>query len=341
MTIAQCRHVVLAASAVLFAVGTMSVPGTARPHGGPIVAAARTASVVPIEAADGVEALGTTRPAAHRYSGAPGYTLFTPRVIGDRPSGQNVRVDPRARHRSAVARNAARAVAEQRRQGVRIRWHGYGSPRTASGWINIIESTSGCRRGTRVVGTTWPGFVRLPNGDLYVDHATIALCPSLFSHYGWRVQNGAVRHELGHAVGLAHTNYVYRGHYQVMNAVIHPSSPGYRSGDARGLRRLAANAARVRREVPPVGRFERSAWQPNNTIMLSGWSSLTLFRSDPLTITVTDNGRIVHRTKTNAHSHRFSVYVPWRGGWHKYCVRASSSRSAVAATNLGCTTWHS
>jgi hypothetical protein len=66
-----------------------------------------------------------------------------------------------------------------------------------------------------------------------------------------------------------------------------------------------------------------------------------LFRSDALTITVTDNGHVVRRAKTNGHSHRFSVAVPWHRGSHQYCVRASSPRSAVASTHLGCTSWHS
>jgi hypothetical protein len=332
---------VLATSAILLALGTLSAPGAARPQGGPVVAPARAASVLQVETGDGVEALGTGRPAAGRSSGGPGFTLFTPRVIGDRPGGLYVRVDPRARNRGTIARIAARAVAEQRRQGVNIHWHGYGSPHTASGWINITESKSGCRAGTRVVGITWPSFIRLPNGDLYVDHATIALCPILFTQYGGSVQNGAIRHEMGHAVGLAHTNYVYRGHYQVMNAVIHPSTADYRAGDLRGLHWLAANAARVRREVPPVGRFEHSAWKPNNTIALSGWASLSYFPRDAATITVTDNGRVVRRAKASGHGHRFAVSVPWRGGSHTYCVRASSSLSTVARTDLGCTSWHS
>jgi hypothetical protein len=334
------RPVLLGAAAILFALGTVSAPGTAHPHGGSIVPPARTASASPIGSADGVEALGAPGAAARRHSGAPGYTLFTPRVIGDRPSGLYVRVDPRARNRGAIARVAARAVADQRRQGVNIHWHGYGAPRTASGWINITESNAGCRPGTRVVGITWPSFVRLPNGDLYVDRANIALCPTLFTRYSSAVQNGAIRHEMGHAVGLAHTNYVYRGRYQAMNAVIHPSTRGYQSGDASGLRRLAANAARVRSEVPPNGRLQHSTWRSNGTIALSGWASLHYFRGDAVTITVTDNGRVIRRARTNGHTLRFSATVPWRGGWHTYCVRANSSRSAVAVTNLGCTTWH-
>jgi hypothetical protein len=336
----RCRHTLLAASEILLGVATMSAPGAARPHGGAIVPAARAASAPPVEFADGVPARAAQL-TDYRYLGGPGFTLFTPRVIGDRPSGLYVRVDPRARHRGVIARITARAVADQRRQGVNIRWRGYGAPRAASGWINITEGAAGCRPGTRVIAITWPSFSRLPNGDLYVDRANIALCPTLFTRYGWQIQNGGIRHELGHAVGLAHTNYVYGGRYQVMNAIIHPNTAYYRSGDARGLRWLANNAARVRREVPPNGRLQHATWRPNSTILLSGWASLAYFRGTAVTITVTDNGRVVRRAKTNTRTLRFSVSVPWHGGWHRYCVRATSPRSAVATTNLGCTIWHS
>lgn len=267
-------------------------------------------------------------------SAGPGYTLERA-LVGQTPRGVQVWVSRTARHRAAIARGAAAAVRELRGLGLAVQWRGYGTPRAGEGIIRISERSAGCVRGTSVVGMTSPYWRILPTGA-YLYRAEIALCPMLFRRYPSRDWVATVRHEMGHAMGLGHTNYRYQGSYQLMNAVLQHGVTDYRAGDRRGLRVLAADTRRLKTELPPVGRIARSFWS-YGSIHVTGSAVLQYSPATPVTITMTDNGRTSAHTGTRGH--QFTLSVPWRGGVHRYCVTASPSRHPAAATPLGCVTW--
>ncbi len=343
--------VLLAVAAVLAGAVGISTPG--RPHGGAITAPAAAA---PMAASDDEHPLAGTTGSHPAASGTgPGYVRLASHLVGLTPIGLQVWVDPRAAHHAAIASNASHAVSDMRRQGLNVRWRGYGRPRAAEGIVTIAENNSGCQGGSNVVGMTWPYWMALPGGDLYMYRATIALCPRLFTRYGSGQWAATVRHELGHAVGLGHANYVYRGSYQVMSWITHSGVSQYRAGDVNGIRALAAGSSRVKSEMAPLGHFDGSRWNAsNNTIVLTGWALLRYYPGRGVTITVTDNGQVVSSGGTNVlradvnrrydpsqRRHGFSVAVAWPGGSHIYCVTATSTVNRAARANLGCVTWRS
>jgi hypothetical protein len=272
----------------------------------------------------------------------PGYTLLNPHIKGETPVGLNVWVSRHAAHRRKVAQAARKAVAGLRGMGIAIRWRGYGDPPPAEGVIRISEGHKGCIYGTDVVAMTWPQWQALPSGGLYMTQATTILCPQLFSRYHKSVLAQTVRHELGHAIGLAHTNYFYDGSYQIMNAGVRVGVVHYRAGDRRGVRALAAGSRGLKPVIPPAGRLYSSTYQSNNQIVFTGWSDLRFYPNRSVSLLLTDNGVPIASTSVrNARANSFRLATPWPGGTHRYCVQARSTVNRAAVTQLACVTWHS
>ena len=157
-------------------------------------------------------------------------------------------------------------------------------------------------------------------------------------------------HELGHAVGLGHITYSYAGSLQMMNPQAHAGVTTYRQGDIDGLRWIAHNSVRVKDEIAPLGALDGAVWNPSNTITVTGWALTQYYLGSAVTVTITDNGRLLSRTSTgvlradvnkifdpnSSRRHGYSVNFSWPGGTHKYCVTATSSVDSAAALSLGC-----
>jgi hypothetical protein len=284
-------------------------------------------------------------------AGEAGYTTLQPTLIGQTPSGFTVWVDRRAPHHSTIARNAAQAVSDLRHMATKVTWRGYGAPAAAEGVVRVREGAQGCGHDGGTVGMTWTYWHTLSSGRRYASRADVYLCPRLFRLGAWAV-GATVRHELGHAMGLGHTNYKYDGSYQVMNASVRRGVVHYRAGDRRGLATLARNTAWVKTQIPPDGHLDGSTWHDDGTIHFTGWALLRYYRTSPVTIVLTDNGTAiqsggtpvlrpdVNRAKDpGSRPHGFDLSVPWPGGTHEYCVTARSTDRPSASVRLGCVTW--
>jgi hypothetical protein len=321
--VAGCLSVAVA----LGASGGTSSAASHRPAAMQHGAIVRPAAAPPVRVSADAAQAPTSAHARAKGSG-PGYVYMTQRLIGETPLGLSVWVAAGSGHRGEIAKYAAASVRALRGFGLNVHWKGYGTPKATDGVVTLRESSAGCSGGTGVIGMTWPYWNRLPNGDLYTDSAEIALCPTLFANFGSWVAKATIHHELGHAMGLGHTNYTYGGSYQVMNAVVHKGVTTYRSGDANGLRQLAGNAQRVRDEIAPIGRFDASS-QTGKDLDFTGWALLTYGKKVGVTIKVTDNGKVVRRATTTVlrkdvnsqydpgdRTHGFAVSVPAQSGQH-------------------------
>ncbi len=298
--------------------------------------------------AQDVETLGAT--VDSRASTYRGFTFLQPTLVGQTPAGFRVWVDRRARHRWAIGSAVSAAVHDLRGLGDNVRYRGYGLPRSTEGVVRVREGSKGCGTDGRTIGVTWAYWKTLDTGKRYVYRADVYLCPKLFRMATWATKV-TVRHELGHAMGLGHTNYRYLGSYQVMNAVVRSSVIHYRAGDRRGIRTLIANTRVIKTQIPPIGKLDSSTWLAGR-IQFTGWALLQYYRSSAVTITLTDNGTEIYRGGTPilradvnlAHdiglrTHGFLFSVPWPGGSHTYCVRATSVDHPAASAQLGCVTW--
>jgi hypothetical protein len=334
-----------AVTAASFALHSPAAHLSARATGGTIVRTAVAQTFAPQQS----RATSTT---SYALGTGPGYQYLTPRLIGETPRGLHVWVLSGSHHRAAIAHYTAATVHTLRTYGLHVYWEGYGRPNQVEGIVTVAESQDGCGSKPGIVGMTWTYLGSIGNGDSYNTHARVALCPTLFSQYGSWALAATVHHELGHAMGLGHTNYVFHGSYQAMNASIHSGVLRYETGDINGLRWLAANNGRVRAEMAPVGRLEHSTWNPDGTINFTGWAFLRYAKSAGVNITLTDNGRVISRSITDIlradvnrlhdpglHLHGFSLNVPAESGTHNYCVTATSTLNNVT-TQLGCTTWN-
>jgi hypothetical protein len=316
------------------------VPGTIAHAGG----ASLTATVDALEAPGGVfkADTGTDR----------GYTLLQPTLIAQTPAGFGVWVDPKAPHHWAMASSASATVTDLRTLGTHVRWRGYGSPSAGEGVIRVREGSKGCGSDGNTVGMTWTYWKTLASGKRYADRADVYLCPSLFRMGTWATQ-ATVRHELGHALGLGHTNYRFQGSYQIMNAVVRRGVVSYRSGDRRGIETLVRNTNSIKAQIPPIGKLDRSDWQSDGTIDFVGWALLEYYRADPVTVVLTDNGQVIRTSLTpvlradvnRAHdpgtrTHGYTFSVPWAGGSHEFCITARSAVHPSASGQLGCISWH-
>jgi len=322
-------------------------PGHARraPHSGTVVSPAARERVE----VDGVQ-WGADSRTSGTYS-ARGYTYLASSIIGETPAGFGIWVSPRAKHHWVMGRYASSTATALSRLGIRIRYRGYGSPAVKEGVVRVLEGKKGCGSNSSTVGMTWTYWSGLPGGKSYVTHADVYLCPRLFRLGTWATQ-ATVGHELGHAMGLGHVSNRYQGSYQLMNPTVRPSVRGYRTGDKAGLAKLARATATIRADIPPVGKLDGSSFTSDGNIEFTGWALLKFAASDPVRVSLTDNGQEVLsggtpvvRSDVNAaldpgaRAHGYDFSVPWPGGHHEYCVRASSATHPAASTQLGCVTW--
>ena len=303
-------------------------------------------------AAVGVVVALTAGPVAASAASRPGYTLERSGLIGETPAGFSVYVDVHAAEHAKIAQATTGIATELRRFGLAVRYAGYGNPAPSDGRIEVNEGSSGCSAASegRTLAVTVPYYAAAAGSDVYMSHSTITVCPSFGRSASRTALTSALKHEFGHAMGLGHTSYSYAGHHQIMYPGLQSTVTDYQAGDVRGLKTLAAGAARVKNELPPIGK--QYSQFVNGTIVFSGWSLLTLYPTRPVTVTLTDNGHTVYRSassiswanvNTTYHvsgQHGFTVTRPWTGGTHNYCISATSSINTRAVTNLGCVTWY-
>jgi hypothetical protein len=121
-----------------------------------------------------------------------------------------------------------------------------------------------------------------------------------------------------------------------MNPTVRSAVLTYKAGDVHGLRILAAATAVVRTEVPPAGKLDSSSYSAG-AIVFRGTAKLAYWPSEPVAVSLTDNGVTVRTGLTAATKFGFSV--PWNGGQHQFCVVARGSVHVLAKATLGCVTW--
>ena len=192
-----------------------------------------------------VSALISTMPAAHATTPG-GYVLSSSRIVGEAPGGFKVYLSPYAPHRGSISPLITATTRDLRSFGLPVTYNGYGHPAHVRGIITVSEGASGCSGGSSVLANTYWYYGSLRGGGLYMYRADIVICPSRFGNLPTWQKAAIVRHEFGHAMGLGHMNTTYRGFVQIMSSYTHTGVSMYRPGDADGLRRLAAGAARVR-----------------------------------------------------------------------------------------------
>ncbi len=207
----------------------------------------------------------------------------------------------------------------------------------------VVSSLSPC-------GGSWLGC-----GGPTIDHGVVVagriwFSPRLAAHPVDEIDN-TVRHELGHAVGLAHYRWSYQGRLQTM----HPTSfdaSAYQAGDAAGLRFLtgttvlpAAPAAppapvvSVPPSVDPAGAIDSAVANPFG-IIVRGWA-VDVDGAGPVPVLVTVDSNPTEVSADRAHAqrgaHGFAVVWLVAPGVHEVCVTARNTGQGHDVA-LGCRT---
>ncbi len=190
--------------------------------------------------------IGTFVVIAPAQAAAPGYLLSSSRIVGEAPGGFQVYLSPYAPHRGTMSPAISIITANLRSFGLPVAYKGYGHPAHVRGIITVSEGPGGCTGGSAVLANTYWSYGSLRGGGLYMYRSDIVICAARYARSPSWQRAAILRHEFGHAMGLAHLNSTYGGHYQVMAAYTHDYVSQYGAGDAAGLRHLAAGAARVR-----------------------------------------------------------------------------------------------
>jgi hypothetical protein len=191
---------------------------------------------------------GIASPASAGATISPGYTLSNVHIIGESPTGFRVYVSPSATHHKSMSVYTSGISAQLHSFGLPVKYAGYGNPVKVRGIITVSESSRGCTGSTSTLANTFWYYAGMPGG-YYMYRSDIVICAARYAHLSGPQRAAVLRHEFGHTMGLGHTNYVYRGSYQVMNAYLHSGVGDYRSGDIVGLKHLAAGTAIVRSRV--------------------------------------------------------------------------------------------
>ncbi len=95
----------------------------------------------------------------------------------------------------------------------------------------------------------WLGCAAPTVVDGQVESAQVWIHPRLLERSAASIDNG-VRHEIGHAFGLAHYDEEWDGQVQTMHSTSFEAGE-YRSGDVNGLRAIAVHAQRRSPSPPP------------------------------------------------------------------------------------------
>ena len=168
------------------------------------------------------------------YSDATLLEHYTVRLVD---SAEVERLRP---HLDAVAS----AMRDQVGQSVSVAGGTVAPGETATGQVDVhVSSTAPC-------SGAWVGCATPIISKGTIDHAEVWIHPKMFDRSVAALDN-TVRHELGHAFGLAHYDAEHDGHVQTM----HSSSfdaPAFRTGDLAGLRRLAVHASEPAPEPAPA-----------------------------------------------------------------------------------------
>ena len=329
--------------------------GTTLRHSSTTLAAPRSGAVVAPAARETVDAdgvsVGRVSATARAAVGSPGYAYLASSIVGQTPAGFSLWVSGSAKHHWVMGKYASSTAVALRRLGIKITYRGYGTPAAAEGVIRVFEGVKGCGSNGSTVGMTWTYWSGLSTGQQYVTHADVYLCPRLFRLGTWATQ-ATVGHELGHAMGLGHVPYRYLGSYQLMNPTVRRGLVTYRSGDRSGLQRLARQTSSIRLDIPPMGKLDKSTFQKDGTIDFTGWALLKFAKGSAVQIELTDNGQVVQNVGTTVlrpdvnaaqdpgtRRHGYDIDIPWPGGHHEYCVRATAVGHPEATAQLGCVTW--
>src|SRR6266700_1648576 len=191
---------------------------------------------------------GVASPVTAGATVRPGYTLSNTGIIGEAPNGFKVWVAPTGTHHISIARYSSGISTQLHRYGLPVKFAGYGNPVKTRGIITVSEGSRGCSGSTTTLANTYWYYAAMPGG-YYMYRSDIVICAARYAHLSGAQRAAVLRHEFGHTMGLGHTNYSYRGTYQMMNAYLHSSVRTYEAGDVAGLKRLAAGTAIVRSRV--------------------------------------------------------------------------------------------
>ncbi|WP_436792521.1 hypothetical protein [Actinospongicola halichondriae] len=108
--------------------------------------------------------------------------------------------------------------------------------RTRAGQIDVrVSSNAPC-------AGLWLGCAAPTVVDGEVQSAQVWIHPRLLQRSSASISNG-IRHEIGHAFGLAHYDAAWEGQVQTMHSTSFDATE-YRSGDLNGLRAIAVHATR-------------------------------------------------------------------------------------------------
>jgi hypothetical protein len=179
----------------------------------------------------------------------PGYTLSNSRIVGEAPGGFKVYVSPLGSNHASLAVNSSRTAYQLGRYGLQMKYVGYGTPAKVRGIITVTEGSKGCSGSTTTLANTVWYYASLPLGGYYMYRSDIVVCPSRYARLTASQRLAVIRHEMGHAIGLGHTNYSYAGSYQIMNAYLHSGVSDYKAGDVAGIRRMVSGSAKVRSQI--------------------------------------------------------------------------------------------
>jgi len=329
---------------VAAAAGTRSTTPKATPQRKTKKKKRRTLTHAPVTRAP--KAPPAPRPAPGAHSGT-GYAFEYSPYAGLTPAGLHLYVDRAMSHSGTIAHMASTIAAQLAGFGLPVSYAGYGTPARGDGTLTVTANSAGCSAaGGDTLGTTRPYGRYLPDRSIYIYAAEVTLCPSAKLGTGTLLL-ATLRHEIGHAVGLAHVTGTYAGQLQLMYPQARTGLVNYRSGDVAGLRKVAALSRAVVGKLPPSGvyqaRFSGSGQATFTGVALDAYTP-----GNEASVTVTDNGTPVASGAANgpdpaglttfgiAGDHGFTLTAPWTYG-HQYCVIATAAASG-AKISLGCVT---